>query len=47
MSAAKDYENTKLIYYIDISSVDHKIVSALYTNAVNQGFEDIETEEIS
>ena len=32
--------------YIDISSVDYKIVSALYTNAINQGFEDIETEEI-
>lgn len=32
--------------YIDISSVDHKIVSTLYTNAVNQEFEDIETEEI-
>lgn len=28
--------------YIDISSVDDKIISALYTNAVNQGFENIE-----
>lgn len=33
--------------YVDISSVDDKIISALYTNAVNQGFENIETEEIS
>ena len=28
--------------YVDISSVDDKIISALYTNAVNQGFENIE-----
>ena len=28
--------------YIDISSVDDKILFALYTNAVKQGFEDIE-----
>ena len=33
--------------YVDISSVHDKIISALYTNAVNQGFENIETEEIS
>ena len=28
--------------YIDISSVDDKILFALYTNAVKQGYEDIE-----
>lgn len=28
--------------YVDISSVDDKIISALYMNAVNQGFENIE-----
>lgn len=28
--------------YVEISSVDDKIISALYTNAVNQGFENIE-----
>ena len=31
--------------YIDISSVDDKILFALYTNAVKQGYEDIETDE--
>ena len=28
--------------YVDISSVDDKILFALYTNAIEQGFEDIE-----
>ena len=28
--------------YIDISSVDDKILFALYTNAVKQGYENIE-----
>ena len=45
----KDNRNTPYLevivtdsVYVDISSVDDKIISALYTNAVNQGFENIE-----